>query len=330
MRGERRISVRRLVVDAISVGPVGTVGSVISEEAVLMRASLVPETVHPGRTLEAERQFWEEAASGDELAAGTIATIEAIGGRPVLRIESDGIEANSPVIVYAHGGGLIAGSPMTHRAFGSRLAVATRARLLLVDYRLLPDNPFPAPLDDVVAVVDGVVSSDRTAAHRVVLAGDSSGAALAISAACVMRDRGAPAVAGIVSLSGAFDATLGGSSIDAGSDPQLARPVLEHWQQTISRAVDPSDPLISPIFAPLHELPPALLLAGGDEVWLSDSMRLADKLTEAGSTVSLKVFEGMWHVWPMYGDFPEANTAVAEIAQFIATIVPAPDAPIPS
>lgn len=92
MRGERRISVRRLVVDAISVGPVGTVGSVISEEAVLMRASLVPETVHPGRTLEAERQVWEEAASGDELAAGTIGTIEAIGGRPVLRIESDGIE----------------------------------------------------------------------------------------------------------------------------------------------------------------------------------------------------------------------------------------------
>lgn len=220
------------------------------------------------------------------------------------------------MIVYAHGGGLIAGSPMTHRAFGSRLAVATRSRLLLVDDRLLPDNPFPAPLDDVVAVVDGVMSSGRTAAHRVVLAGDSSGAALAISAACVMRDCGR--------------ATLGGSSIDAGSDPQLALSVLEHWQQTISWAVDPSDPLISPIFAPLHELPPALLLAGGDEAWLSDSMRLADKLTEAGSTVSLKVFEGMWHVWPMYGDFPEANTAVAEIAQFIAAIVPAPDAPIPS
>ncbi len=294
----------------------------ISQKAALIRASLVPETVDPGWTLEAERRGWEQATSDDRLAPGTSETFDTIGGRPTLWIEPDGVEATSPLIVYAHGGGLTAGSPATHRAFGSRLADVCRARVLLVDYRLLPEHPFPAPLDDVVAVVDGLAASGRSTAQRIVLAGDSSGAALAISAACVLRDRGAVAIAGIVSLSGAFDATLSGISIDAGRDPQLARPVLEHWQRTISPVVAAADPLMSPIFAQLHDLPPSLLLAGGDEVWLSDSVRLADRLDAVGSSVSLRVFEGMWHVWPMYGEYPEAGAALAEIAEFVASVVP--------
>lgn len=309
-------TVRRL-----RVWPVGTVHRVISEQAAHIRASMEAETIDPGWTVQAERQGWEQAASDDQLAPRTTEAVEMIAGVPGLWIEPDGADAGSPVMVYAHGGGLIAGSPTTHRAFASRLAVACQARLLLVDYRLLPDHPFPAPLDDVVAVVDDLASSGRTAAHRIVLAGDSSGAGLAISAACVMRDRGAPAIAGIVSLSGAFDATLTGESIDAARDPQLARPALERWQRTISPAVDLRDPQMSPIFAPLHDLPPSLLLVGGDEVWLSDSMRLADQMTEAGSSVSLKVFDGMWHVWPMHGEFPESTTALTEIARFVATVV---------
>jgi acetyl esterase/lipase len=303
------------------------VSFVLSQQAALIRASLVPEMVEPDLTLEAERRAWEEAARHDRLAAGTTELADTIAGRPVRWIEPDGVAPNAPVMVYAHGGGLTTGSPSTHRAFASRLAAECRTRLLLVDYRLLPDSPFPAPLDDVVAVVDELVSSGQVPARRIVLAGDSSGAALAISTACVMRDRRVDAVAGIVSLSGAFDATLSGESIDAGHDPQLARPVLEHWQRTVSPAVELHDPLMSPVFGSLHDLPPSLLLAGGDDIWLSDSIRLADELTNAGSSVLLRVAEGMWHVWPMYGEYPEAAAALTEIAKFVAIVTT--DAPEP-
>lgn len=111
------------------------------------------------------------------------------GCRAVL-VDSDLAPADATVIVYTHGGGLTAGSSITHRAFASRLAVACRARVLLVDYRLLPEHPISAPIDDVVAVVEHVVSTGDVGADRLFLAGDSSGAALAIGTARRLRDRG--------------------------------------------------------------------------------------------------------------------------------------------
>ena len=300
--------------------PVSTVRDVISREASLIRASIVPEVVEPGWTLGAERSGWEEATRSDRLAVGTTEHEDTVGGRPVLWIVPDDTPTTDAIIVYVHGGGLTAGSPRTHRAFASRLAAGCRVRLLLVDYRLLPESAFPAPLEDVIAVVEELISTELAPTRRIVLAGDSSGAGLAISAACALRDRSVDAIAGIVSLSGAFDATLSGESIDAGHDPQLSRPVLERWQQTISAAVEPSDPLMSPLFGELHDLAPTLLLCGSDDVWLSDSLRLADKLAAAGSSVLLHEVDGMWHVWPMDGDFPEAEMAVAQIVQFIDSI----------
>ena len=289
----------------------------ISRQASIVRASIVPETIDAGWTLESERSDWENAVKSDRLAAGTTERDDTVAGRRVLWIAPDGVLATDAIMVYVHRGGLTAGSLSTHRAFASRLAAGSGLQLLLVDYQLLPDSAFPAPLDDVVSVIDELVSSGRSVPNRIVLAGDSNGAALAFSAACVLRDQNVGALAGIVSLSGAFDATLSGDSIDADRDPQLSRLVLEHWQRTVSVAVDPRDPLMSPLFAALHDLPPSLLLCGGDDVWLSDSLRLAEKLAAAGNSVLLDVVGSMWHVWPMHGEFPEADAAISQVAAFV-------------
>ena len=121
----------------------------------------------------------------------------------------------------------------------------------------------------------------------------------------------------IVSLSGAFDATLSSPSVDAGLDPQLDRAVLEHWRSTIEEVADPHDPIVSPVFADMTGLPPALLLAGGDDVWRDDSVRLAEEIVAAGGRVELEVVPDMWHCWPLWGSFPEAQAALTRCAAFI-------------
>lgn len=126
-----------------------------------------------------------------------------------------------------------------------------------------------------------------------------------------------PTPSGLVGLSSAFDATLSSPSIDDGHDPQLSRAALVHWQRTIAAVCDPADGAMSPIFADLTGLPPMLLLTGGDEAWRDDSVRMAAKLHQCGVTVELRVVEGMWHVWPMWGEFPEATEAFKAIADHL-------------
>jgi acetyl esterase/lipase len=131
-----------------------------------------------------------------------------------------------------------------------------------------------------------------------------------------LRDGSSP-VAAVMSISGAFDATLTSPSIDAGFDPQLDRVVLEDWRSTISAVADPADPLTSPLFADLHALPPMLLLAGDHDVWRDDSVRLAANVTAVGGAADLEVVDEMWHCWPVWGEFPEAAKALARCRGFL-------------
>ncbi len=290
---------------------------VISAEAARIRDSLELETVDPAVTPQVERRMWEEAVEGSPIAPGTSEKVVALGGVHCVVIERTNASPSTS-IVYLHGGGFTSGSPTTHRQFASRVAAAVGSNVVLVDYRLLPENVFPAPVDDVVAVVKALASSDlRRPRSKILLAGDSSGASLAVAAACELRDAGDSLVHGIISISGAFDATLSGASIDAGCDPQLSRAALDHWKSVISSCVDPTDPLVSPLLGEFRDLPPMLLLAGSCEAWLSDSVRLADRVGQAGGDATLEVFDGMWHVWPMYGDFPESEAALRSIGEFV-------------
>jgi epsilon-lactone hydrolase len=288
----------------------------LSAEATAIKATISADVVNPSATVESDRAAWIDAVAGVELAIGTEEVVEEIAGVPCRWVSPTGSDS-SATIVYAHGGGLVAGSAVTHREFASRLAVAAVSDIVLVDYRLLPEHGIAQPIEDVVSVYRSLVIRRATEQRCVVFAGDSSGAALMVAALVALRDAGDPLPAGLISFSGAFDATLSSPSIDEGRDPQLSRATLEHWQDVIRPVVDLDDPRLSPVFALLDELPPVLLLAGSDEAWRDDSLRLAERLVANGVSVDLDVATGMWHVWPMWGSFPEAAAALERVAVFV-------------
>jgi epsilon-lactone hydrolase len=288
----------------------------ISPEATAIRNTMSVEVPDPSATVESDRQAWIDAVSEAELATGIEELVEDIAGVPCRWVSPTGRDSIATV-VYAHGGGLVAGSSVTHREMASRLALAADSDVLLVDYRLLPEHGIAEPIEDVLSVYRSLVVRYAQAPRCVVFAGDSSGATLVVAALIALRDAGDPLPAGLISFSGAFDATLSSPSIDEGLDPQLSRATLEHWQDVIRPVVELDDPRLSPVFASLHDLPPFLLLAGSDEAWRDDSLRLAERVAASGGAVDVEVAAGMWHVWPLSGSFPEADAALERAAAFI-------------
>jgi acetyl esterase/lipase len=288
---------------------------VISPQAAAIRAGIVRATIDLSLSVLDERNAWEAAAAATPLPEWATEQLVEIGGVACRLVRADGLSDTAPTIVYNHGGGFVSGSSLTSRVFGARMSARTGAVVVLVDYRLLPEHPFPTPLDDVAAVARACAANDR--GEGLWLGGDSSGAALAIGAAIALRDFGLSSIRGIVSICGAFDATLSSASVDDADDPQLDRAQLAQWLTTVEPVADPFDPMVSPIYADVRGLPPVLLLAGGDDVWRDDSTRMAARLAAAGDTVELHVVAGMWHCWPVWGEFPEADAALGTVAGFM-------------
>ncbi|MEL6126120.1 MAG: alpha/beta hydrolase [Pseudomonadota bacterium] len=288
-----------------------------SPESIKARRALRKETVDPSVSLADERTGWDAVCTELPIAPGVRLEMVEICGVPAAQLTPAGPQ-DAPLIVYAHGGGLVAGSIPTHRAFASRIAAATGCQVILPAYRLLPEHPLSIPSDDLIAVTRDVVARLEDRKRRVFLGGDSSGAGLAISSMVRLKDEHDILPAGFFAISGAFDATLSGESIRTRDreDPVLSEAVLRHWQSQLG-GFDLADPMISPLFADLSGLPPALLLVGEDEVWLDDSVRLHAKLTAANIPSDLRIFDGMWHVWPMTEGLPESEEALSLIAEFI-------------
>lgn len=222
-------------------------------------------------------------------------------------------------ILYLHGGGYTMGSCNTHRALASRIALAGRTPTLLINYRLAPEFPFPAALEDAIAAYHWLL--DRgIAANRLVFAGDSSGGGLAIAAAVALRDQKDRLPAGIVCISPWADLTLSGETISTCSitDPLISRETSELHASRYVGQQDPKSPLISPVFADLSEFPPMLIQVGEHEILRSDSSRLAENARQAGVDVTLEVWDGMWHVWHAFaGLVPESQRAIERIGSFI-------------
>ena len=290
--------------------------STISAAAAAIKETMTAAVVDPNATVESDRRSWIDAVANAALADGSDEHLEEIAGVPC-RWVAPISGGDLAIIVYAHGGGLTAGSSVTHREFASRLALATTCKVLLVDYRLLPEHDIAEPIADVVSVHRELVARSAEEPVPIVFGGDSSGAALMVAALVALRDAGDSLPVGLISFSGAFDATLSSPSIDEGRDPQLNRAVLEHWQEVIRPCVELDDARLSPVFGALHDLPQVLLLAGSDEVWRDDSVRLAERLAASGGSVEVDVADGMWHVWPMSGSFPEATSALERAALFV-------------
>ena len=222
-------------------------------------------------------------------------------------------------LLFFHGGGYTMGSCNTNRALAARVAVASAAPALIFDYRLAPEYPFPAALEDALAAYRWLISSGISP-RKIAFAGGSAGGGLAIATALSLRDDGDPLPAAIVCLSPWVDLALTGESMTtrAGVDPVISR---EYCQAQVARYIgdrDPRSPLISPLYADLHGLPPMLIQVGGYETLLSDSVRLADRARNAGVDVTFETWEGMWHVWQLSARFvPEGRQAIDKIGAFI-------------
>jgi monoterpene epsilon-lactone hydrolase len=282
-----------------------------SPEAQRIRAGLF--RFPPAGDIAADRAGWEGWAATQPLPDDIGEAFAAYGGVEGRLISPPNQTKNSLVVAF-HGGGLVSGASVTHRGLAALLARATSHPVFLPDYRRLPET---AP-EDMRA--DGIVvlAAARSAGHLTVFA-DSSGAALALAAMQHMARRGEPLPDRVVFLSPAVDATLAGDSFEANAekDPTLSHASLRHWQKVIGPLAPLDGPILSPLFQPMDGLPPMLLLAGSDELWRDDAVRLAERVTAAGGAAVLSVYPDMWHVWPMSGDMPETAQAMAEIAAFV-------------
>jgi monoterpene epsilon-lactone hydrolase len=221
------------------------------------------------------------------------------------------------ILLYLHGGGYVLGSLDTHAVLMARLARACRCRVLGLDYRLAPEHPFPAALEDAVAAYRALLELGESAA-RIVLAGDSAGGGLALATLLALRDAGVPLPAGAVLLSPWADLTASGASISsrAAADPMLDLPFLNDSANAYRGAADPQHPHVSPYFGALERLPPLLIQVGDCEVLLDDSTRLAAAVREAGGSATLEVWEGAFHVFQAFPQLPESVDALDRIGKF--------------
>jgi monoterpene epsilon-lactone hydrolase len=229
-------------------------------------------------------------------------------------------------LLYMHGGGFVFGSLITHRALIARLANSAGTRAFSVDYRLAPEHPFPAALNDSLAAYRGLVENG-IAPNRIVVAGDSAGGTLALSLILSLKKEGAPLPVAAVCISPVTDMLWTGPSMrtKAGIDPIFteggASPLGTSIHTDYIGSEDSRNPLISPLYGDMHEMPPVLLHVGEDEVLLDDSVRLAERVRAAGGQVELVVWGGLWHVFQVFAPFvPEAAQSIRQIGEFVRRV----------
>lgn len=217
-------------------------------------------------------------------------------------------------ILYLHGGGYVIGSARGHRALTAGLAQATGAPVFAPDYRLAPEHPFPAALQDVVSAYRHLLAGGRQGS-QIVMAGDGAGSGLVLAAAHALRDVGLPLPAGLVLISPWLDLTLSGDSIvgQAKADPLLSRRKLACWADHYRGELSGDHPGCSPLFGDHRGLPPILVQVGTDEILRSDAERLARHAT----AIEVQSFDGLWHAFQIHaGVLPSADEALGRIAAF--------------
>ena len=269
-------------------------------------------------TLEEQRAGLEQMGKIVKMPAGIDVEPVTIQDIRAEWLRAPGVD-DERVILYVHGGAYTLGSLNTHRAFASRVSMTAGMRALLIEYRLAPEHPFPAGLEDCKTaygmLLDNGVSSDKIA-----IVGDSAGGGLSLATVLSLRDAGAPLPSSIVCLSPWADLELTGESVTtrAQADPWLKYDSVSIHAERYIGANDPRNPLISPIHADFSGLPPILLQVGTREILLDDSTRLVAGAKEAGVDVTLEVWEGMWHVWQfLAGIVPESQQALDRIGGFV-------------
>jgi len=246
-----------------------------------------------------------------------------VGGVPAIVATPTAVEPDRHIL-YLHGGGYIVGSPKSHIALAARLARRAGAVITVIDYRLAPEHPYPACVDDCVAAYRDLVSTVDP--RLVTVAGDSAGGGAALAMLCALRDAGDRLPAAAYLLSPWTDLTGSGESMTskADVDPMIDPQFVEETALMYAGDTPLDHPGVSPLFADLAGLPPLFVQTGADEVLLSDSTTLAKRAEASGVDVQLEVVAGMWHVFQAFaGMMPEANEALIRASQFIRAHTPA-------
>lgn len=266
-----------------------------------------------------ERRKRLDAIAVPEPADDIVHTPVDAGGVPAEWSAAPEADAGK-VVLYLHGGGYCSGSITSHRGLAAAAGRAAGARGLIVGYRLAPEHPFPAPLDDVVAAYRFLLSSG-VAPGSIAVAGDSAGGGLAVALALRLRDAGEPLPACLWLISPWVDIALTGRSHEtkAAADPILSRAYLDWLAEKYLAGADPKGPVVSPLNADLAGLPPMLIQVGSNETLLDDAVRLAGKAGAANVCIRLEIWPDMVHVRHLWaGMLAAGREAIAAGGAFAA------------
>jgi monoterpene epsilon-lactone hydrolase len=264
-------------------------------EAVLRKSALPV-----GSDVSEQRRLLQQLASAQPLPAGVTVTAAALGGVPTAEITVDGIEPRN-VVLYFHGGVYVLGDALQAAGLAAQVARRTQAKVISVDYRLAPEHPYPAAVDDALAAYRALLE-DGTAPSDIAFAGESAGGGLAVATLVNARDHGLPQPAAAYLMSPYADLTLAGTTMDTKHDvdPLLSRELLQPRVSDYTSGQDAAAGLISPVFADLSGLPPLIIQAGSHEVLLDDAVRLARQAAIADVEVTLDITPGVPHVFQTF------------------------------
>ena len=269
-------------------------------------------------TVEEYREGFERLSARVGVGANTTIKEVDANGVPGELVTADR-SSDEAVTLYLHGGGYVIGSPLTHRELARRLSVETGGSILVIDYRLAPENPFPAAVEDSVSAYSWLLDRGLEPSS-LSIAGDSAGGGLAVATLVSLKDQGIPLPSCGVTLSPWVDMEVIGESMStrADVDPMIQRDGLITMAQTYLNGADPRSPLAAPIYADLTGLPPLLIQVGTRETLYDDAIRLACRAVEAGLRVSFEPWEEMIHVWHLFAPLlDEGQQAIERIGEFI-------------
>jgi monoterpene epsilon-lactone hydrolase len=253
-----------------------------------------------------------------------IVTSDQVGGGEIEIFEIKGVRPERTVMHFP-GGGFIMQATQAHRLMAARLARQARARVIMVHYRLAPEHPYPAGLDDCIAAYRYVIQTG-TDPKSIVVSGDSAGGCLALASLLRLRAEGVPMPAAGVAISPVTDLSYSGESRNANrwADPSMPNDERNILSELYLKDTTADDPFVSPLFGDLSNLPPVLLQVGSVEVLLDDSLRFASRMRGQGGDCECEVWHEMPHDWLLFGMLPEAKKALGRIVQFVEKHTPVP------
>ena len=281
----------------------------------ILRQSAFPADID----LNEQRRLLRELISAQPLPADVIVTAATLGGVPVAEVTVDGVEPRH-VVLYFHGGVYVLGDAVQAAGLAAQIGRRTRAKVISVDYRLAPEHPYPAAVDDALAAYQALLDNG-TAPSDIAFAGESAGGGLAIATLVNARDHGLPLPAAAYVMSPYADLTLAGTTMDtkADADPLLSRENLQARIPDYTAGHDAALGLISPVFADLTGLPPLIIQAGTHEVLLDDAVRLARQAATADVQVTLDITPQVPHVFQAYyAILDEAAAALDRAGQLLS------------